>query len=379
MVQIKNIELIGGENFSGRSAYLREKNCDNNSRKRLFIGEIPSNYLSGLTTTVDNEIRLHRANNNQQIIVEIDALLKKCDFDKHLFKNSFNLSGGEQALLAVACHLLIDKDDLAIDTVLEQLSSSWILHLFDTFRKLPHKKIMISDNRIKSYGFEPDMILQHNNDKPLIDSKKFQINTSEDINFLLDDISFSYSRFQNVLTNFTYEFETGKIYLLNGKNGAGKTTLAKILSGVLKLKHGKIYKNGLIYVPYSYPGKIVGYSFQDPDEQLFANTVFRELNGNVDSLKANMLAKSFGLSDFMEEHPQDLPFVLRKRLAIAATLSIDRSFYIFDEPTLGQDDNTSKELAKIFHKLTTGGKGVIIISHFKEFILEYDSIDINLS
>jgi len=71
----------------------------------------------------------------------------------------------------------------------------------------------------------------------------------------------------------------------------------------------------------------------------------------------------FGLKEFINEHPLDLPFTIRKRISIAATLAQDRPWYIFDEPTLGLDDNNVAGLAGIFKELARLGKGILIISH----------------
>ena len=69
----------------------------------------------------------------------------------------------------------------------------------------------------------------------------------------LNHVSFSYKKTE-VLHDFSYRFERGKIYALLGHNGAGKTTLLRLILNVLKLKQGTISFEGdplLSYAPDS--------------------------------------------------------------------------------------------------------------------------------
>jgi energy-coupling factor transport system ATP-binding protein len=182
-----------------------------------------------------------------------------------------------------------------------------------------------------------------------------------------------------LLQDLSYEFEAGNIYHLNGVNGAGKSTLAKILTGVLKPSSGKIYLGNSPYDAYRFPGKVVGYSFQNPDEQIFSSTVKDEIlakeilkeNKNVE-LGESMFA-AFALSNFAEKHPSEMPFVIRKRIALAATLANEREWYILDEPTLGQDQRNVEEITKLIKQLALNGKGIILVSHSEQFVSTFEN------
>ncbi len=76
---------------------------------------------------------------------------------------------------------------------------------------------------------------------------------------------------------------------------------------------------------------------------------------------------AFGLTDMAHMHPLDLPFVLRKRVALAATLAMGCPWMILDKPTLGQDDETVLSLANIIERLLANGLGIVIISHSRWF------------
>jgi energy-coupling factor transport system ATP-binding protein len=67
-----------------------------------------------------------------------------------------------------------------------------------------------------------------------------------------------------------------------------------------------------------------------------------------------------------------MPFAIRKRIALAATLALDRPWYILDEPTLGQDNEFANFLTELLTKLKDLGKGIIIISHSEQFMENLD-------
>jgi energy-coupling factor transporter ATP-binding protein EcfA2 len=73
----------------------------------------------------------------------------------------------------------------------------------------------------------------------------------------------------------------------------------------------------------------------------------------------------FGLQQIISCHPAELPYVMRKRISLAATLAMDRPWYILDEPTLVQDESFVQFLVTLLNSLNSKGKGVIIISHSK--------------
>ena len=130
--------------------------------------------------------------------------------------------------------------------------------------------------------------------------------------------------------------------------------------------------NDLIYNPYKYPGKLVGYHFQNPDFQLFSTTVEEEITAGPYAAgipkqeiikRKNALLSAFGLSNLTHLHPFELPSVLRKRLAICATLAMGCPFYVFDEPTIWQDKKSAEAIIQILKQISSLGVGIIIISH----------------
>jgi energy-coupling factor transporter ATP-binding protein EcfA2 len=172
--------------------------------------------------------------------------------------------------------------------------------------------------------------------------------------------------------------EPGHIYRLNGPNGCGKSTLAKLLTGILPLTNGEIQINDKPFNVYLSPGKLARLHFQSPDSQLFADTVRDELN-SLPANAAKNAAHFAGLDSFLDHHPFDLPFVLRKRLALTLILHTSAPWLIFDEPTLGQDEHAQSTLKSAFQKLAEKGYGVILISHHDDFAISTANKKFSLS
>src|SRR5262245_10351772 len=105
-------ELIGGPNFSGRSAALMQRLAALAPGNAFFIGPYAEAALSGLSSTVADEIAIYRADVAPTRAFAPLALAAR---------KPPTLSGGEQVLLALHCFALSDFAVIGIDTALEQL------------------------------------------------------------------------------------------------------------------------------------------------------------------------------------------------------------------------------------------------------------------
>lgn len=198
---------------------------------------------------------------------------------------------------------------------------------------------------------------------------------------VVDSIDYSYrgSADECALGNVSAIFHPGCATALIGPNGAGKSTLCRILNGVLRAKSGVIRKGGRKMRPFKRPGFEVAYAFQNPDDQLFLPTVKAELEYGPKFLgmsKAEIDTSVTGVANLLDleaclgANPLDLPFVLRKRVSIAAAITMKRPFTVLDEPTVGQDPAYCCRLANAIKSLCEAGFGFIIVSHDPEFVFQ---------
>lgn len=169
-----------------------------------------------------------------------------------------------------------------------------------------------------------------------------------------------------------------------GQNGSGKTTLALHLVGLLKPtnKDAKIIVDGINVTEENTEEVIkhINYVFQNPDHQLFNETVIEEISYGLKNLKlpkpaieekVNEALKIFELEEYKFENPLMLPKHLRKRVAICSSLILEPKILIVDEPTTGLDTWEIKKLMDIFLEFKKKGGTLILISHDIETVASY--------
>ncbi|MCU1439874.1 MAG: hypothetical protein JWP85_871 [Rhodoglobus sp.] len=168
--------------------------------------------------------------------------------------------------------------------------------------------------------------------------------------------------------------ERGEIIGIIGQNGSGKTTLTKLFNGLLKPTSGSVIINGIDAAKHTVQQMAahVGYVFQNPNHQLFARTVQAELEfgprniGVTEDDIAVRVAEAvefFGLQDVIEEHPYRVSFPIRKLVGIASIVAMRPSIIIFDEPSTGQDHNTTQIINDLMRRLREEGTTVVCVSH----------------
>ena len=195
------------------------------------------------------------------------------------------------------------------------------------------------------------------------------------------NVDFHYPDGPNVLQGVNLEIKDGEFVALMGENGAGKTTLVKMFNGLLKPTKGTVEIDGVETGQRSVAqlSRDVGLIFQNPDNQLFAETVKQELAFSLRNFGFNDDVIQQRVNSFLhildlERYETSSPFVLsggeRKRVALAAILVWDPKHVIMDEPTIGQDYLQKERLRNFITQLVSQGKTVIVVTHDVEFVAE---------
>jgi energy-coupling factor transport system ATP-binding protein len=170
-----------------------------------------------------------------------------------------------------------------------------------------------------------------------------------------------------------------------GQNGSGKTTLSKCLNGLLKPTRGAVVVEGIDTRNKGVVKQLVtkvGYVFQNPDHQIFNDSVEKEIAygpRNIelpeDEVKARVkeAAAVAGVGpDHFATHPFFLTKGLRQRVAIASILALKPRTIIVDEPTTGQDLPQSIEVMNFLQRLWRDeGHTIIIITHEMSIVARY--------
>ncbi len=195
------------------------------------------------------------------------------------------------------------------------------------------------------------------------------------------DVHFSYPTGVEALRGINLHIDNGEFLAIMGQNGAGKTTLVKHLNGLLKPTKGEICVDGISTrdVSVAQLARTVGFVFQNPDNQLFSETVEAEIAfalrnfGFKEKVIKKQVDWALNLLD-VAQYRNTSPFMLsggeRKRVALASILAWDPNVIILDEPTIGQDHQQKEKLMQFILQLNAQKKTVIIVTHDVEFVAE---------
>jgi len=199
-------------------------------------------------------------------------------------------------------------------------------------------------------------------------------------------VSFTYPGEVMALEDVSFTIRAGEFVAILGQNGSGKSTLAKLLNGLLHPTEGKVCVAGKDTrdVSIEQLAKIVGYVFQNPDHQIFAETVWEEVAfgaknmgcvGNDCAYQVVEALKAVGLD--VERSRRLDPFSLtkgeRQRVAVASVLAMRPRILIFDEPTTGLDWEETDRMMEMIRQLHQQGHTIVMITHTLRLVATYAS------
>jgi energy-coupling factor transport system ATP-binding protein len=195
------------------------------------------------------------------------------------------------------------------------------------------------------------------------------------------DVHFSYPNGVEALKGVSLTIEKGQFVAIMGQNGAGKTTLVKHFNGLLKPSEGRVLVDGVDTTKVSIAtlSRDVGFVFQNPDHQLFSETVEEEIafalrnfgfNEEIIEKRITWALNLLALTEYRKTSPFMLSGGERKRVALASVLAWDPKMLILDEPTIGQDYEQKEKLRQFIMQMRTQEKTVIAVTHDVEFVAE---------
>ena len=196
-----------------------------------------------------------------------------------------------------------------------------------------------------------------------------------------EDVHFFYPNKVEALKGVSLTIKDGEFVAIMGQNGAGKSTLVKHFNGLLKPKLGTVRVNGVETTKTSVAtlARNVGFVFQNPDHQLFSETVEDEIafalknfgfEPEVIEKRVTWALNLLALTQYRKTSPFLLSGGERKRVALASVLAWDPQMLILDEPTIGQDHEQKEKLRQFIMQMQTQKKTVVIVTHDVEFVAE---------
>lgn len=187
---------------------------------------------------------------------------------------------------------------------------------------------------------------------------------------------------QEVLKGIELCIQEREFVAILGANGSGKTTLVKQFNGLLRPQQGEIRlagadsRNMSIYEM----GQFVGYVFQNPDQQIFCDTVYEEvayalklrgLDEQETRLRVQEALAAVGLSGSDNEDPFSLTKGQRQRVALASVLAVKPRVLVLDEPTTGLDYKDQRRMMELIRELNQAGNTIVMITHTMWVVAEY--------
>lgn len=194
-----------------------------------------------------------------------------------------------------------------------------------------------------------------------------------------NDVTYIYNNSRVGILNINVELKEKKIYGVCGISGSGKTTMLELIDVLIQPTEGslkigsKIVSKDKIKNINSLREKI-GLVFQFPMEQIFNNTVEKEIEFGIENFnkKVENISKHtkdaltmVGLNEsYLKRNPQTLSSGELRKVAIASVLAYNPKVILLDEPIVGLDNKSKENLIRIIRMLKDRyNKTIIIVSN----------------
>jgi len=253
-----------------------------------------------VTTRVSSEIAFGLENlryDKKKISKIVRKFAKKFGLSKKLNYDIKNLSYGEKKKVIIASMAAMDKRIFLFDEPLSNLDVDMKKEILELLKKLKKegKIIIVAEQNpcILKLLFDKCLVLHEGKlvyDGYVKDGLKLlkeitqhpRVNRTQPMNDVVLEVKnlfFEYRK-RNILKGIDLKIRKNEVVVITGENGCGKTTLALCLCNLLKKNRGKIQLFGKELDEYKSKeiAEKVGFVFQNPNFQIFKNSVIDEIN-----------------------------------------------------------------------------------------------------
>jgi energy-coupling factor transporter ATPase len=190
------------------------------------------------------------------------------------------------------------------------------------------------------------------------------------------------------INDVSLKVEKGEFVLITGPSGCGKTTLCRCFNGLIphfyqgELK-GEVMVAGEDITKHQTHelAKHVGLVFQNPENQLFALSVEKDVAFGLENLgysreemrkRVDWALNLTGIYDLRERSPHEVSGGQQQRVAIAAVLAMQPEIIVLDEPTSFLDPLSAEKIFQVIHELNrTLGITVVLVEHRLDLTARY--------
>ena len=190
------------------------------------------------------------------------------------------------------------------------------------------------------------------------------------------------------ISDVSIKVEKGEFVLITGPSGCGKTTLCRCFNGLIPHFYqgelsGEITVAGMDITKHQTHemAKSVGLVFQNPENQLFALSVEKDVAFGLENLgvpredmrkRVEWALKQTGIYDLRERSPHEVSGGQQQRVAIAAVLAMQPEIIVLDEPTSFLDPLSAEKIFEVIHELNKNlGITVVLVEHRLDLTAKY--------
>lgn len=188
-----------------------------------------------------------------------------------------------------------------------------------------------------------------------------------------------------VLKNFSFDFEAGKINLIIGESGSGKTVLMRCMVGLHEVDSGEVLYNDRNFLEMTFKEKKhirkeIGMLFQGGalfDSQtveeniIFPLSMFTDMTNKEKLDRANFCLNRVNLINANHLHPSEISGGMKKRVAIARAIAAQPRYLFCDEPNSGLDPKTSIIIDNLIKEITEEYNiTTVVITHDMNSVIE---------
>ena len=207
-------------------------------------------------------------------------------------------------------------------------------------------------------------------------------NSGDDFHFvrpvIAQEVTYSYSRTQKALDAVSFSVRQGQSVAIVGHTGSGKSTLLRLLCALEAPDAGIVEVNGILTTKRRDRRKLhgtIGYVMQQPERQLFAETVIEDVAFGPRNLGLSPSEVSerclhalglVGLTGLGDASPFELSGGQQRLCAIAGILAMRPNLLVLDEPMAGLDPRGRRDLRNLLDDLHGHGVTTIQVTHTME-------------
>lgn len=329
---------------------------------------------------------LNDGRDRKEVRETVERLLSLLQLENERDQYSFHLSRGEQQKVVIGSMLATKPALLVLDEPFSQLDQKGKQHTLQMIKKLEKEEdltiLLIEHDLPPALEIAQRLVLINEGELVYDGPPNKQSNLLTDLGLRVNRWSETFSQRKanhtskhiltvsnldcyregtKVLDQAFFTLRQGETVSIVGENGAGKTTFALACADLIPYD-GTITREGNVSM-----------MFQDPDANLLYSSVWKEVfhtakNRGIPEKTAQKVAKNLlqqvGLFKYKHKHPQTLSQGQRLRLAFISAISSNPEILILDEPTIGQDFNSLRNLFSILQSFDTA---TMICTTHKQF------------